>query len=102
MDDDALLNRIVYTVTNPSAANLVSTVEGWAGLCVWRGGVTSLEGSRLRKKNCDRAVAAHRRGRRPGRWTSRPTRRYGEGRFLRIVRLSPTIHSSSGSAPQTP
>lgn len=61
IDDEALLERILYTVTNPAAANLVSAVEDWGGLCLWQGGVMNVAGSRFRKKAYDRAVRAQRR-----------------------------------------
>jgi hypothetical protein len=56
VDEEALVDRIAYTVTNPVAANLVRTVEGWGGLCLWQGGVMAIEGSRFRREAYNRAV----------------------------------------------
>lgn len=58
VDDDALLDRVAYTVTNPAAANLVGTVEGWGGLCLWQSGTLTVEGSRFRKQAYTRALQA--------------------------------------------
>lgn len=44
VDDDALLERIEYTATNPVAANLVERVRDWRGLCLWQGGRMQAEG----------------------------------------------------------
>ncbi len=41
LDDEALLDRIVYTLTNPVAANLVARVEEWPGLVLGPGMVES-------------------------------------------------------------
>ncbi|MEQ8978454.1 MAG: hypothetical protein RL846_11035 [Deltaproteobacteria bacterium] len=38
VDDEALANRIVYTVTNPPAAGLVRSHRDWPGLVAWCGG----------------------------------------------------------------
>ncbi len=57
VDDEALLDRIAYTVTNPAAANLVRTVEAWDGLCMWQGGNQRMECSRVRKREYRRSVA---------------------------------------------
>ncbi len=58
VDDEALLDRIAYTVTNPAAANLVPTVEAWQGLCLWQGGDQDMDFSRVRNKEYERARAA--------------------------------------------
>jgi len=44
VDDEALLERIEYTATNPVAANLVKRVQDWGGLCLWQGGRIEAEG----------------------------------------------------------
>ncbi len=56
VDEEALVDRIAYTVTNPVAANLVRTVEGWGGLCLWQGGVMAIEGFRFRREAYNHAV----------------------------------------------
>jgi putative transposase len=55
VDDDAMLDRIVYTVTNPAAAGLVRNVEAWAGLSAWVGGTTKIEGELVRRAALERA-----------------------------------------------
>lgn len=55
VDDEALLDRILYTVTNPAAADLVAAVEDWPGLCLWPGGRESDVFSRLRMRATGRA-----------------------------------------------
>lgn len=62
VDDDAMLDRIVYTVANPVASSLVATVKDWTGLCLWQRGVTTREASRFRKRAYERAVVRARDG----------------------------------------
>ena len=56
VDDDALLDRIVYTVTNPVAAGLVRTYHDWPGLDGWFGKANVLPCSRFRWRAHRRAV----------------------------------------------
>lgn len=55
LDDEALVDRIAYTLTNPAAANLVDDVHHWPGLLLGPGGTTFGEYTRFRKPAFDRA-----------------------------------------------
>ncbi|MBT8495880.1 MAG: hypothetical protein KJO07_22745, partial [Deltaproteobacteria bacterium] len=37
-DDEAIIDKTVYTITNPVAAGLVSRSDLWPGVCLWRPG----------------------------------------------------------------
>jgi len=50
LDDEAMLERIIYAVTNPVAAGLVTRAADWGGLCLWQGGRVRAEGTRLRHR----------------------------------------------------
>lgn len=58
LDDDALLERIVYTLTNPAAADLVAGLHEWPGLCLGPGGQEEASFQRFRKPAYDRALRA--------------------------------------------
>ena len=57
VDDDALLDCIVYTITNPVAAGLVETPDAWPGLLLWRSDDDGRSFSRVRWRDLARARA---------------------------------------------
>ena len=58
LDDDALRDRIAYTMTNPLPPDLVERLEDWPGLLLGPGGAPFGEFARFRKRDFDRARRA--------------------------------------------
>ena len=42
-DDDAIIDKAVYSITNPVAAGLVSRSDLWPGVCLWRPGTQTVK-----------------------------------------------------------
>ena len=62
IDDQALADRIVYTITNPVAANLVHSHSDWPGLLSWFGSVDGpIVCTRFRDRDFRRAAEAAKR-----------------------------------------
>ena len=56
LDDEAMLDRVVYAITNPVAANLVRRHDDWPGLALWFGNVPGpVHVQRLRRNDLRRA-----------------------------------------------
>lgn len=60
LDDDALIDRIAYTATNPVAAGLVRDIDHWPGIAAWRPQDDRRSFRRLRRMDYLRARARNR------------------------------------------